>query len=62
MRRKKNPPTPINPSFTPWIVPAGWTGGAWVWNLRRVAEACEEGHPDLAAEYRAAAAKLEAGK
>ena len=60
--RRKGPPPPITPDFRPWIVPAGWTVEAWCWNLRRVAEACEGMHPDLASEYRAAAEKLEAGE
>lgn len=40
------------------VTPAGWTAERWVWNLRRMADLCEELHPDLAAEYRRWASEL----
>ncbi len=40
------------------VVPTGWTPEGWAIRLDRMAEACEDVHPDKAREYRRQAAAV----
>ena len=48
---------PINDGSDP-LVPIGWSRPAWVRELRRMANACEALHPEIAVEYREQAASI----
>lgn len=40
-------------------VPAGWTVESWARRLRQLAHSCEENRPDIAAQHRAEAYRIE---